>query len=172
MSELTQSPQWLDLTAIAEMTQCSYSVLRRYAEQPEVQRTLGAANLPGTKGVRWPLASLETWRNIAEGHLSGKLTPKTAAAFLSDKAAIVVLPQSGNELTQIGNDAVTGIARIVELLERHNAVNPPADKLLSMKQAHEETGLPYAILRGLRVKVGNRLYCRRSDCLRVIQEAK
>jgi hypothetical protein len=168
MSELTQSPQWLDLSRIAELTQCPYSVLRRYAEQEEVKRALGAANLPGTKGVRWPVASLETWQNMVAAHKAGKITPKTAAAFLSDKEAIVVLPQSGTELSQIGNDAIGLLARLVELHEAKTT--PPPDNLLTLKEAKTEfPNVSLSILRNLRVKSGSRLYVKRSAIYAYIQ---
>lgn len=168
-AELSLSDSWYDLTAIAELTQTAYGVLRRYAEQTEVQRAFGAERQAGAKGVRWPESSLSDWHNLAEGHRNGTITPKTVAAYLSKQTALVPLSNSGiAPIQQLGEDAVSLLHRIAEALERQ----PPADKLLSMKQAHEETGLPYAILRGIRVKVGNRLYVRRLDALRAIQEAK
>lgn len=171
--ELSLSGEWLDLTAIAEMTQTAYGVLRRYAEQTEVQRAFGAERQAGAKGVRWPMSSLSEWRNLADRHRDGTITPRTVAAYLSKQTALVPLSNSGiAPIQQLGEDAVGFLARMVELLEMHNATLPPPDKLLSMRQAHDETGLSYAILRGLRFRVGNRLYVSRLDCLRAVQEAK
>lgn len=101
----------------------------------------------------------------AAGMLRSFLKQRTDGALLP-----VLEVRTSGELTRYGDNAVRLLSEIAETLKQQAI--PPVDKLLSMKQAHEETGLPYAILRGIRVKVGNRLYVRRLDCLRVIQEAK
>jgi hypothetical protein len=63
------------------------------------------------------------------------------------------------------------LSEIRELLKERQS--PPEDEVYTLTEAKEKfPRFSYAILRDLRVKIGNRLYVRRSDCLRVIQEAK
>lgn len=162
---LTQGAQWLDLTAIAELTQTNYGVLRRYAELPQIQEKFGAERQAGAKGVRWPAASLSDWRNLTEAHAAGTVTPKTVAAYLSQSTSLVPLSNRGiASIEQLGGDAISLLEEIRDALCRET----PDNALLTEKQAKEQHGIPRHVFLSLRVRVGRRWYVRRMDVLRWI----
>lgn len=133
-------------------------------------------------------ATLPKFQQLAELHKTGISLASIAKAvdrLASDQTHLpgdqmaIFLPGNGQLTTSVDqtppvnvqltmtNDQIALFAQLVTTV-----APPPDDALLSMKAAHELTGIPYGVLRGLRVEIGKRLYIRRSDALRLIQEAK
>jgi hypothetical protein len=74
------------------------------------------------------------------------------------------------QITKYGDGAMELLSEIRDILKEKQM--PPEDTIYTLIEARRQFPLlSIAVLRGIRVKIGNRLFVRRSDCLRVIQEA-
>ncbi|MES2461135.1 MAG: hypothetical protein V4671_11175 [Armatimonadota bacterium] len=99
-SEATESgPTLYDLKQIGEQIGVTYSRIRRFAESPGVAESLGAVKVKSVQGWRYPVESVEKWRQLMTEADRGLLTPKTAGAWLANQQTEPVetsAPAAGN----------------------------------------------------------------------------
>lgn len=92
-------------------------------------------------------------RSFLKQHTDGALVPVSES-------------RTSGELVKYGDEGLRLLTEIAETLK--DSHQPPDDALLTLKSAHAQYGIPYAVLRSLRVKVGSRLFVKRSAILRYI----
>src|SRR5205807_1546758 len=126
-----------------------------------MDQLVGAINLVGVKGVRYPQSAVDTFRRLITAQDAGLITPKTAVAWLtqSPTALIDYEPNDDVELIKIT------LAHIAELLLAH--ISPPDDRLLRREEAAQLLACYPGSVRRF-VKPIRRGRWRRSDVLRYI----
>lgn len=144
----------LTLKALAEQLGVGYSRLRGFADAPGMSAFLGAVNVPGVKGVRYPPSAEADFRYLIDAQDRGLVTPKTAAAFLRNRTeepmgsrnAIVALPQGSNGMAggdivpmpQSGNAAgelLAALEALTAALKQQTKAAAPADRALTREEA-------------------------------------
>lgn len=183
-NETDSGDGFLTLQQIAERLEVKYGRLRGFAEAEGVRGHVGAQDVPGVKGVRYPAEAVALFRNLIEAQDAGLVTPKTAAAWLSrlraepgdapllqsDTAALIPLARpTGTAIvptSQSDNGTLTALLdRLVRAQESQPA--PPEDRLLMAEEAAELLACsPRSV--GRFVKPVRRGVWRRSDILRYI----
>lgn len=131
----------LTLKEISERLGVAYGRLRGFAETPGVAEYVGAVNVPGVKGVRYPAEAEGQFARLVQAQDAGLVTPKTARAFLAS-SSVVPLQQLSNDgdggsivpLRQSGNgDAVAAMERLSDMLAARLPM--PADRLVDRMEA-------------------------------------
>jgi len=159
----------LSVTDIAKNLDASYERLRGFIEA--LGTDLNPIKGQG-KGFRYTYETQEQLRRLLEAQDRGELTPKTAKAWLAqqnghgvpesptwDIVPIAQLPPESGTLK--GEEFVTAIVRAL-------AQAAPDDKLLTLKEAHQEYGVSVGALKGLALKEGGRVKVKKSSVLAYI----
>lgn len=165
-----QQSDYLDLIELKERLGVSYGVLRRFHEAEGVADFLGAVDVPGVKGRRYPLDSEPLWRALVEAYQQKLVTPTTAAAWLrrqqSAEGNAAMSLSSGGIIAPLSQRdsarAIVEALRSIEGLLRSSIA--PDDALIPIKSAHTEYGLSYKDLAAGRVKYAGRWVVSRNWC--------
>ena len=170
----------LTMKEIAERLGISYERLRGFTDEASVREAVGAVNVKGVKGYRYPLEALDLFALVIRAQDEKLITPRTAGAWLKitqreeSSAAIVVSSPLPNErngiepllptLPVIPPDQAKAFADLLR-----DAWIAAQDNLLTLKQAKEEfPALTIDTIRRLRVQEGKRWFVKRSALLRYI----
>jgi len=159
----------LSVTDIARNLDASYERLRGFIEA--LGTDLGPIKGQG-KGFRYTYETQDVLRRLLEAQDRGELTPKTAKAWLAqqnghgtpeslsrDIVPIAQLPPESGTLK--GEEFVTAIVRAL-------AQAAPEDRLLTLKEAHQEYGVSIGALRQMALKEGGRVKVKKSAVLAYI----
>lgn len=146
-------------------------LLRKY---PSVREWLSPVRERGA----WVYADecLPKFRQLSELHKSGISLASIARAierlpYEQTQMPSEQLPASSDQMLSVIEQTPGTNEQIALFAHLVREVFPaPPDALLTLKQAHAETGVPYAVLRSLRVQVGGRKMVKRSAVLRWIAE--
>lgn len=161
---------WLTRKEVAERLGVTDGRLRGYTEVST--EYFGGRNVGG-KGVRYPLASVEKFRQAL------RLTPVSfREAARSWSASPEENSNGGNGAIAVPMNQSTDPAAMVHLLaqairESMAEAAAPPDKLLTMQEARDEFGLSVGTLRALpHVKEGRRVLWSRVICAAKVKEIR
>jgi hypothetical protein len=161
----------LTLKEIAARIGVTYGRLRGFAEAEGVAVFVGAQDVPGVKGVRYPAEAEGLFKHLIEAQDAGLVTPKTAAAWLANvQQQPVPLPGGNGNVVlwrQTDNPAAlaSALEHIAGLLQ--SRIEPVEDRLIDAEEASRLLCCnPRRV--GRYVKSVRRGRWRRSDVLRYI----